>query len=98
MGSAYQTISAPSKRPPPLTAESYWCGSPIVPNPASAFAGPLCVTARRDFPIERLQTRIDRLAFKGEDTKDAFVDAAQRFLSDKSLQRLNSESELVKCQ
>jgi hypothetical protein len=28
------------------------------------------------FPIAKLQTRIDRLAFKGEDTEDAFVDAA----------------------
>jgi hypothetical protein len=28
-----------------------------------------------NFPTERLQTRIDRLALKGEDT-DAFVDAA----------------------
>ena len=29
-----------------------------------------------NFPTEKLQTRIDRLAFKGEDTEDAFVDAA----------------------
>jgi hypothetical protein len=29
-----------------------------------------------NFPTERLQTRIDRLTFKGEDTEDAFVDAA----------------------
>jgi hypothetical protein len=29
-----------------------------------------------NFPTERLQTRIDRLALKGEDTEDAFVDAA----------------------
>jgi hypothetical protein len=29
--------------------------------------------------------RIDRLAFKGEDTEDAFVDARKRFLADESL-------------
>ena len=29
-----------------------------------------------NFPTEKLQARIDRLAFKGEDTEDAFVDAA----------------------
>jgi hypothetical protein len=29
-----------------------------------------------NFPTERLQTRIDRLALKGGDTEDAFVDAA----------------------
>jgi hypothetical protein len=29
-----------------------------------------------NFRTERLQTRIDRLALKGEDTEDAFVDAA----------------------
>jgi hypothetical protein len=63
-----------------------------------AFAGPLGVTARPDFAIERLQTRIDGLAFKGEDTEDAFMDATQRFLADKSLKRLNSESELAECQ
>ena len=40
----------------------------------------------RDSPIEKLQTRIDWLAFKGEDTEDAFVDAPKRFLADESFQ------------
>jgi hypothetical protein len=38
------------------------------------------------FSIPKLQTRIDRLAFKGEDTEDAFVDAPKRFLADESFQ------------
>jgi len=37
-----------------------------------------------------LQTRIDRLALKGEDTENAFMDAAKRFLADESLQSFDT--------
>jgi len=41
---------------------------------------------RETFQSQSLQTRIDRLAFKGEDTEDAFVDAPKRFLAHESFQ------------
>ena len=41
---------------------------------------------KRDFPIAKPTTRIDRLAVKGEDTEDAFVDAPKRFLAHESFQ------------
>ena len=50
------------------------------------------------FFILALEARIDGLAFKGEDTEHAFVDAAKRFLADESFQRLNPKSEFTQCQ
>src|SRR6267143_6009520 len=42
----------------------------------------------RDSPIEKLQTRIDRLAFKGEDTEDAFRGRAEAVLGGRIVPRL----------
>ena len=46
----------------------------------------------------RLEAGIDRLAFEGQHTEDAFVDPAEGLLADKSLKSFNSESKLAECQ
>jgi hypothetical protein len=43
-----------------------------------------------------LQAGIDGFALKGEDTEDALVYAAERFLSDETLQCRNAQSKLAK--
>jgi hypothetical protein len=42
--------------------------------------------------------RIHRLALKGEDTEDAFVDAPKRFPQDESLQCFDANGEFTECQ
>jgi hypothetical protein len=44
----------------------------------------------------RLETRIDWFCFKGENTEDAFVNAAKRFATNEAFERLNAESEFAK--
>jgi hypothetical protein len=46
----------------------------------------------------QLQTWIDRLAFEGEYSKDAFMYATKRFLPDESLQCFDAKGELTECQ
>ena len=46
----------------------------------------------------QLQTWIDRLAFEGEYSKDAFMYATKRFLPDESLQCFDANGEFTKCQ
>ena len=48
------------------------------------------------FRLTTSKPRIDRFAFKCQYTKHAFVDSSERFLSDKSFQRLNAKSKLTK--
>ena len=43
----------------------------------------------------KLQARIDRLAFEGKDTEDAFMYATKRFLPDESLQCFDAKSEFA---
>ena len=45
-----------------------------------------------------LESRIDRLALKRKNTKNAFVNSAKWFLSSKSFQCFNAESKFAKCQ
>ena len=44
------------------------------------------------------QSRIDRLALQRQDAKHALVDPAQRFLPDKSFQRLDAQGKLAQRQ
>jgi hypothetical protein len=44
------------------------------------------------------EARINGLALKRENSKNTFVNAAERFLPDKSFQRLDTQSELPQCQ
>jgi hypothetical protein len=46
----------------------------------------------------KLQARIDRLAFEGKDTEDAFRCATKRFLPDESLQCFDAKSEFAEGQ
>jgi len=48
--------------------------------------------------IRWLQARIDRLAFKRENTEDALMYATKRFLPDESLQCFDAKSEFTECQ
>jgi hypothetical protein len=45
-----------------------------------------------------LQTGVHGLAFKGEHAKDAFVNAAKRFLPNEAFQCFNAKSKFAKCQ
>jgi hypothetical protein len=42
-----------------------------------------------------LESRVDGLALEGEDTENAFVDAAKRFPPDESLQRFDIQCKLA---
>jgi len=42
-----------------------------------------------------LQSRIDRLAFQGEDAEDAFVDAAERLLADEAFKGFAAQGEFA---
>jgi len=53
---------------------------------------------RTDDRIAASKSRIDRLAFHGQDGEDALVDAAQRFAPDESLEGLYPQRELAQCQ
>ena len=44
----------------------------------------------------KLQSRINRLAFQGEDSKHTLLDATKRFLVGETLQRFYSEREFAK--
>ena len=45
-----------------------------------------------------LEAWVHGLALKGKDSENALVDAAQRFVSDETLQCFNSEGEFAKSQ
>jgi len=47
---------------------------------------------------QRLEARIDWLAFKGQHTEDAFMYPAERLLSDKSFESFNAKSKLAERQ
>jgi len=40
------------------------------------------------------ESRVDRLAFEGQDTEDAFVNTEQRLTAHEALERLDAEGEL----
>ena len=46
-------------------------------------------------PSIPLQSGIDRFAFEGENTKDAFVDSSERFLSDEAFQPFDPKCEFA---
>jgi hypothetical protein len=43
----------------------------------------------------RSEAGVDGLGFEGQDTEDALVHAAKRFVADETLERFHAESELA---